>query len=537
MRRVIAGALGLLLGCSGTIGESAYEGPGGPGDLEAPSPGEALERLLEPAACEAGRAPTGLRRLSARQYRNTLVAIFDGNPAVPEADVLDDPLVHGFRVDADAAVVRDLGAQRVMQHAERVAAWAVEHELSLFTTCRDTTPACRAELIERFGERAFREPIDDARRERYDALFRAEATFEAGAEVVIAAMLQSPRFLYRREVGVAEGDHQRLGPFEVASALSYLLTDGPPDEALREAAAEGRLQTPADVERELERLLATPEAEATLSHFVHGWLEVEDLQSRVKDEAAFALTPETRAAMLEETRAFYVDLVRGGGSFEELLTAPHTFVSEPLAALYGMGETGRVSLEGSTRAPGVLGHGSVLSRHALAASSSPVARGKLVRERFLCQALPEPPPGVDTDIEGVADAPTTRARYREHSTNQACAGCHRLMDPIGFAFERYDAFGRYRADEGGHPIDATGRIAGLPEGGDVSLDGLASLAEALADEPAARDCYARHLAYVAYGRPACEGTLRAALEGANSLRGMLRALATAPQIFERVVPE
>lgn len=233
-----------------------------------------------------------------------------------------------------------------------------------------------------------------------------------------------------------------------------------------------------------------------------------------------------------------MDLVQSGGTFADLMTAEHTFVDGPLATLYGLPGEGRVELAGTDRAPGILGHGSVLARHALAASSSPVARGKLVRERFLCQHLPDPPAGVDTDIDAVADAPTTRARYREHSTNEACAGCHRLMDPIGFTFEHYDAFGRYRADESGNAIDASGNIAGLPDGGDVPLDGLASLAETLADEPAARDCYARHLAYFAYGRAGCGETVMAAAETPEgSLRAMLRELVTAPQFYERVVGE
>lgn len=529
----------LILGCSGTIGDTDYDDPNAHDDSEIPSPGESLHRLLEaPESCEAGLAPTGLRRLSAREYRNTLVAIFGGDPAVPEADVLADPVVHGFRVDADASVVRDLGAQRIMQHAERVAAWAVDAKLDLFTACRDTTLACRAEFIERFGALAFREPISDARREAYDALFQAEATFEAGAEVVMAAMLQSPRFLYRREVGTRTGGRQRLSAYELASELSYLATEGPPDDVLYAAAEEGRLETPADVERELERLLQTPAAEEMLTHFVHGWLEVEDLEARVKDDEVFLLTPEVRASMLKETRDLYVDLVQSGGTFEDLMTAQHTFVDGSLAALYGLPGEGRVDLSGTDRTPGILGHGSVLTRHALAASSSPVARGKLVRERFLCQELPQPPAGVDTDIEAVADAPTTRERYREHSTNEACAGCHRLMDPIGFTFEHYDAFGRYRDDENGNAIDASGNIAGLPDGGDVPLDGLGSLAETLANEPAARDCYARHLAYFAYGRAGCGETVTAVAETPEgSLRAMLRELVTAPQFYERVIGE
>ena len=276
-----------------------------------------------------------------------------------------------------------------------------------------------------------------------------------------------------------------------------------------------------------------------MTHFVHGWLEVESLPAQVKDDEGFTLTPELRASMLDETARFYADLVAQDGSFADLMSAGHTLVDARLRELYGLPDGGdastRVSLEGTTRGPGILGHGSVLARHALASSSSPVSRGKLVRERVLCQELPEPPPGVNTDIEAVAETTTTRERYNEHSANPACAGCHRLMDPIGFAFEHYDAYGRHRADENGHAIDASGGIEGLPDGTDVELDGLASLADALAHDPSARDCYARHLAYFTYGVAGCGETVRsAAATPEASLREMLRTIVRAPQFYERV---
>lgn len=533
-----------LAACSGTIGGvggSGDDGPNRPGDddgeVDVPEGGASLHRLLEPSErCEDDTMPRSVRRLSGLQYRNSLLAIFDGDPTVPEADVLDDPVVHGFRVDADAAVVRDLGAQRLMQHAERVATWAVESKLALFGTCRDLGPACRASFVDAFGTRAFRAPLTEAQRAAYDALMAEESTFEAGAESVITAMLQSPYFVYRREIGERRDGKRTLDPYERASAIAYLVTEAPPDAALFAAAAEGRLQNAADLQREVDRLLATPAAEATMSHFVHGWLETTSLPAQVKDDSGFVLTPELRASMLDETARFYADLVRNDGGFDDLLFANHTFVDARLRELYGLPSEGRVSLEGTTRAPGLLGHGSVLARHALAASSSPVSRGKLVRERLLCQELPEPPPGVNTDLEGAATpATTTRERYNEHSTNEACAGCHRLMDPIGFTFEHYDAYGRYRADENGHALDVSGGIQGLPDGTDVELEGLPSLAEALAHDPSARDCYARYVAYFATGSPGCGATVRAMAETPEgSLRGMLHALVASRQFVERV---
>ncbi|MCB9604576.1 MAG: DUF1592 domain-containing protein [Sandaracinus sp.] len=544
MRRGLVSLTCVLLACSGTIGAAGGSDPDDPRrpgedpEVEIPEGGANLHRLLEPSErCEDDTMPRAVRRLTGRQYRNSLLAIFGGDVSLPDGDVLDDPVVHGFSVDADAAVVRDLGAQRLMQHAERVATWAVESKLALFTTCRDLSDACRTEFLDRFGSAAFRAPLTDAQRNAYDGLMREEATFEAGAEVVMTAMLQSPFFLYRHELGGERRDGRRsLTPFERASALSYLVIEGPPDEALRAAALEGRLETEEDMVRELDRLLDTPAAEEMLTHFVHGWLEVDDLPGKVKDDTGFVLTPELRASMLDETARFFTDLVRNEGTFEELFSARHTMVDARLRELYGLSGEGQVSIEGSRRGPGVLGQGAVLARHALASSSSPVSRGLLIRERVLCQELPDPPPGVNTDLEGVGSpVTTTRERYNEHSRNEACSGCHRLMDPIGFAFEHYDAYGRWRDDENGHAIDTSGQIEGLPDGTDVPLDGLESLAEALANDPSARDCYARHFAYFAQGTPGCGETVRAMADTPEgSLRGMLRSLVTTRQFLQRV---
>ena len=233
--------------------------------------------------------------------------------------------------------------------------------------------------------------------------------------------------------------------------------------------------------------------------------------------------------MLRETGALFVDVLESGGGFADLLQSPESFVDGPLAAFYGVegvsgGELVGFELASAKRAPGVLGLGSVLARHALADTSSPVQRGGLVRERFLCQELEPPPPSVDTTLHPPMGATTTRERYRQHSADPFCAGCHRLTDPIGFSLGHYDAFGRRRDEEGGQPIDATGEIVETPDG-DVALDGAESLAGYLATSPEARACFVQNLAYFAFGVPSCTyGSGLEDLEPDTPLREILRRI-------------
>ena len=230
--------------------------------------------------------------------------------------------------------------------------------------------------------------------------------------------------------------------------------------------------------------------------------------------------------MLAETDAFFTGLLADGGTVGELFTAPAP-AAPALASYYGT----------APRAAGLLGQGSVLTRHALADSSSPVQRGKLVRERFLCETIPPPPPDVDPNLGDPGDTDTTRQRYEAHSVDPACRGCHGALDPVGFAFEHYDAFGRFRADENGVAIDATGTLAGTPDG-DVPLDGLDSLGTYLGDAQSVEECLARNLSYFSYGLDGCNPqAIRAEAAAAGwTLSGLVLAIVRAPQFSARAAP-
>ena len=266
-----------------------------------------------------------------------------------------------------------------------------------------------------------------------------------------------------------------------------------PDDELFAAAAADALQTPEQIEAQARRMLTDSKAREAVTRFFVQWLEIEHVMDVIKDAEAFPeFDEELRRAMLDETEAFIDDFVWGDDpTLDTLMTASHTFVNGRLADFYGIeGVTGsdfvRVDLP-AERARGVLGHGSLLSTHGSPSLSSPVLRGMFVRSRLLCQEIPDPP----ADLMVVPPDPEpglpTRELYGQHTEDPSCAGCHQLMDPIGFGFENFDSVRRYREREQGQPIDASGELVGTMDI-DGPFDGLDQLSERLAGSEDLRRC-------------------------------------------------
>ncbi|MCK6552659.1 DUF1592 domain-containing protein, partial [Myxococcota bacterium] len=358
---------------------------------------------------------------------------------------------------------------------------------------------------------AFRRPVTSAEAARYVQLFEltsADEGFEGGVRWVITAMLQSPHFLHRPELGTWNGARYALDAWERASLLSYSITGTMPDAALFELARSGALMDAAVLEREARRLFRTPSGRANVQRFVGQWLSIDRLAEVPKDAVTYPeLTPQIRAKMKRETERFVEHVVfEGTGTITELLTADYGFVDAALAGYYGISPPtedldsegfGRV-FRGELGYSGILTHGSLLTTHARASSTSPVHRGKVVRERLLCQPLPPPPPGIVVQPPPLDPTLTTRERYAAHGSVAACVGCHRVMDPIGFAFEHWDGIGRFRADEGGHVIDARGEIVSS-RATDGTFDGTAELGRRLAASPEVSSCLAEEWARFAWG--------------------------------------
>jgi hypothetical protein len=557
---LIGGAL-LAAACTGAIGDGADPGkpgtpgnppgtpgtPGTPGNPGTPDPG-APPSLDPPSTisgaqkCVANKpGPRMLRRLTTEQLDNSVQALFK-NASAPKSDVFNDPQVLGFTGDAAALLVRDLGSQQLMSYAEQVARWAVTTVAAQIAPCNQMTPACRTQFIKEFGLRAFRQPLTDVQVARYEKLFATGATFEQGLELTITAILQSPYFLYRRELGAPDPQKPglvRLTPYEVATNISYLLTRSTPDEALLAAAGANQLATREQIDIQVERLLQDPKNRQTMHTFMGEWLESKRVAMVLKDTTV-DFPDVVRADMDRETAALIEDVVFSRkGSFADLLKTDYTFVNATLAKHYGLPAVTGTNLVRVTtpRDTGILAQGSMLAGHAGIVYSSPTLRGKLVRTRLLCQSLPPPPDDVDTMIKVPANAKTTREIFSAHTENPSCGPCHQTMDLIGFGFEHYDVVGRYRTQENGVPIDATGEIRGE----NFRFNGMAELNDYLAGNETVRDCMVRFMSYYAYGATGWndEGcthdAITAEAKAANwSIRSVLTAITHAPHFTTRV---
>ena len=331
------------------------------------------------------------------------------------------------------------------------------------------TSACLETLATSLGTTLFRRPATQEELGPYLSLAKAAPTPLEGGQRLLAAMLQSPRFLYRAELGTldTESGLYTLGDYEIASELSYLLWQTAPDQALLDAAKKGELHDQPQIESAVQRMLQDPRARPVLKAFIKDWLGLSAIATVPKDTGSFPeLTPEIRAALSREVDRF-VDhvLFTENGSVFALLTSETTFLDPMLANFYGLAEAASVS-DGEARAVpeqdrrGILTLGGTMLAHARSNDSSPVHRGRLIRERMLCEPLPPPPAGIVIEPPALDPNKTSRERYAAHSEQEPCASCHRLMDPIGFAFEHFDGIGRYRADDHGRSIDSSAQIFG-----------------------------------------------------------------------------
>jgi hypothetical protein len=467
-------------------------------------------------ACTPGAPDTSakrqLRLLTRFEYDNTLRDLLYVDAKWGKSFPAEE-MVNGFDNNADARAVGPLLSDKLLTASEEAAAAAILN-LSRHVSCA-AGDACAREFIQKFGERAFRRPLLDAERTRYQTLYTSVATVDGyteGLKTVIAAMLQSPHFLYRAELGQHQGNGQYvLTDYEVATQLSYLFWGSMPDETLFAKARAGALRNAEQIDQEARRLLASPRSRPMLDHFVSQWLELELLGQAQKDTSAFSdFTPAIRTAMKAETLELFDHVVRtGSGRLPELFTSDYTFLSDTLAAFYRVpatvGSTATTptglrqwNLEGTGRR-GILTHGSILASQATPQTSSPVRRGKLVRERLLCQPLPPPPPGLEVQLPPVDPQAPNRVRFQEHSSNAVCSSCHKLMDPIGFGFEQFDSVGRFQPTlPNGQPVDASGEVlsSAATEGAFNGVDGLQ---QKLATSPDVQACFSMQWLRFAYG--------------------------------------
>jgi hypothetical protein len=539
-RRWSAIACLAMLGCTGRIGSAAQPGgaagsPSMPNAAAGSSGAPAVPGM--PGDDPSVNAPlwprSGLRRLTVSEYRATVKDLL-GVDTFESASFQADTPLHGFVSIGATAVAYPAQQIEQLEQAAFDAAQKVFDDSSLRSALVGCEPAsaegpCVRAFLARFALRAFRRPATAAELDAYAGLVTSIASDSdvwSALAYAVAAFLQSPHVLYRTELGDPQAPAdapRRLTAFEVATRLSYLVTGSTPDDELLEAAASGQLDDEVGLRSSLERLLASPRAEATLMRFFEEQLEIDHVGKINKLPDAFPVfTPALAEAMQREMHDVVRDVAwRSAGDLLALLTRRDTYVNGALAALYGLpapaspdGWTPVTLPEDGPRA-GLLGLSGFLALHAAPAETSATKRGYFVVSKLLCRTVPPPPPSVITTLPEPAAGEniTMRERVGRHMSDDSCRACHGAMDPFGLALEHFDALGNYRETDDGLAIDARGELD------QRAFDGARELGAVLGDHPDVAACFARRFYEFALGTQAKSGEPVPDLVGAFELSG------------------
>jgi hypothetical protein len=351
--------------------------------------------------------------------------------------------------------------------------------------------ACATKVLSALLRRAYRRPVDHTHLERVMQFYRQgrkDGDFDLGIEMALSAVLVNPEFLFRIErdpAGVAAKSTYRVSDIDLASRLSFFLWSSIPDDGLLDLAEKGELHRPKVLEKQVRRMLADERSRTLATDFAAQWLHLRNLESITPDLRLFPdYDDNLRTALRRETELLFESIVREDRSVLDLLKADYSFLNERLAKHYGIphihGNRFRhVDLTADRERGGLLRQGSILTVTSYATRTSPVIRGKWILENLLGTPPPPPPPKVPPLRENTVSASLPiRERMAEHRSNAACASCHRLIDPVGFSLEQFDAVGRWRSMDEGKPVDAAG---GLPDGSEFA--GVSGLEEALLQRP------------------------------------------------------
>ncbi|MBI3209114.1 MAG: DUF1592 domain-containing protein [Candidatus Solibacter usitatus] len=470
-----------------------------------------------------GSSPAA-RRLTHSQYNHTVRDLL-GDATQPANQFPEEDFVDGFKNQVQAQSISPMLAEAYVTAAEKLARNAFRFgDRNHLIPCKPVSPAdakCAGQFIRQFGLRAYRRPLTASEESALAAVFLKEAArsgqFQSGARMTIETMLQSPAFLFRME-------REAAGSFEIAARLSYALWDSMPDAELFSSAAAGKLVIVEELEKQTRRMLRNPKARDSFDEFISQWLRFDRLLASVKDRRLYpSFSPSTLDAMLEETRRFLHHLVWENGNFMEALSAGYTFANQELTTLYGLpapqAPFAMVRYPAASERAGLLGQGTFLAQTGKSEETSPTERGLFIRAHFLCQNVPPPPPGVNTTLKPFAIGAkpiTNRERLtKAHIANQTCAGCHALIDPIGFGLERFDTLGRWslkqqvivfptkdqrfevKPEKHELELDTAASVRGIPNS---DFDSAKSLGRILANDPTCQACIVRQWFRFAFGR-------------------------------------
>lgn len=457
-------------------------------------------------------AATELRRLRKIEFQNSVRALLPGLPGDfdPGLDLPRDN--HVELAFAVPGTVSEVEVKRFADQAHDAIALLGSGAPGSSTACSDDEATCARTFISEMAKKAFRRPPLDEEIEDLFALYTAlrsdpDVTFEFGEslDIVVEALLQSPGFLYRWELGPraprGDGDLVAYGAYELASRLSYFLWTAPPDEQLLAAAADGSLLTSEGIESQARRMMNDPKFDQALGDFVTQWLEVTELPTIVKDTGVYPnFNPDLAQDMFDEAKAFARIVFRSSEpTFSHLLTGTLSQTSPELASYYGVsvGPDGYADLS-STERRGILSQGAVLAAKGNSYRTSPVRRGKFILNRLLCANVPPPPPDAVVELPPADPNLSLREQLAQHASSPACANCHSTMDPLGLAFEHFDGAGAYRDNEGNLPVDASGALT--VGGEDWAFDDSSQLIDLMEANDDVQNCFATQWVRYALGR-------------------------------------
>jgi hypothetical protein len=528
----------LLVACHGTVSEPTR--PVDPG----------IDPRIPAGVPDPG--PMELRRLTHLEYERTIEAVFGTDvgdlvatfPAeTPRPFELSNTYarqtISTLQADRYLAVARALGASIVADGTLRAGVLG----------CDPTADraGCVSAYLDRLGRRLYRRPLDAETKARLAELEATEVDPVQGAARVVEAMVQSPRFLFRVEIGtpVAGRDAvHALDGWERASRLAFFLWSEAPDDALLDRAQAGELDTREGVAAVARSMLDDPRTREGLGTLVREWFLVDRLASARR--AAPEFDADLRAAMATEVRMLAEEYMFGGGDFLGIYTSEHTYVNDRLAALYGLPAGGatfeRVTLPADSARGGIAGTAAFLTGTVRGDETSSIIRGASVRHALVCDPPAPPPPGVPMLMpeEGRSLADLEDA----HTANEVCASCHRAIDPIGHGLEMFDAIGRLRTTyTDGSPVREDGLIRGIE--GEPSFRGARELGAIVAESELGASCAVKHVFRWALGRPEDAARYDApTIDGAgasfaaaeNDFRELVVAIATSDAFMNRRAP-
>jgi hypothetical protein len=499
-----------------------------------------------------------LRRITETQYRHTIADVLGPSIKV-EARFEPERREEGLLALGSAMLsLTSSGFEQYFALASSISDQALnDKQRAAIVGCTPADPAktddaCARQFIQKYGELLFRRPLTQAEvqaRLKSVTLGTTQANdFYAGLKLALSSLLVAPDFLFRVESAEPDpANHKdyRLDAFTKASRLSFLLWDSTPDAELIAAARSGAIHSPAALEQQVTRMIASPKFEAGARAFFTDMLQLDGFGNLVKDPTIYpkfnqSIAEAAREQMLLRT----IDLlVRKKGDYRDLFTSNDTFLNRPLASVYNVpfaskAQWASYTFPASAERSGILTDIGFLSLHSHPGTSSPTRRGIKALEIFMCQATPQPPANVDFSKVQDSTKGTVRGRLLDHMENEGCSGCHRRTDPIGLALEHFDGLGQLRTMENGMTIDVTAAIK------EASFEGAQGLGNYLRNEPRVASCLVRNVYQYGVGhktfgsdRPYLAAQTQAFAANEYRFPELVTQIATSPEFFKVIVPK